>query len=204
MKQCNKCKENKELSQFTNGQLKRKSSWCRSCESISNSENYKKNAEKIKAQTKAYVENNREKVKIQRAKHRKKNRVRIDAAIKEWVEKHREESNEIKVRWVKNNPEKRQISANKWVNNNPEKVNAQTAKYRATKLNATPFWLTEDQQKDIKEIYALAKELQWLSEEPLHIDHVMPLVNENICGLHVPWNLQIIPKSMNIKKGNRF
>jgi 5-methylcytosine-specific restriction endonuclease McrA len=75
---------------------------------------------------------------------------------------------------------------------------------RALKMKATPLWLTKEQKKEILEFYSLAKELQWLSEEPLHVDHIVPLQGKEVCGLHVPWNLQIIPKSMNLRKKNRL
>jgi 5-methylcytosine-specific restriction endonuclease McrA len=71
-------------------------------------------------------------------------------------------------------------------------------------MKATPLWLTKEQKKEILEFYSLAKELQWLSEEPLHVDHIVPLQGKEVCGLHVPWNLQIIPKSMNLRKKNRL
>jgi hypothetical protein len=50
----------------------------------------------------------------------------------------------------------------------------------------------------------LAKELQWLSEDKLQVDHEIPLQGENISGLHVPWNLQVIPASKNQSKGNKY
>jgi hypothetical protein len=88
--------------------------------------------------------------------------------------------------------------------NFPDKKNALTAKRRANKLNATPKWLNKEQHTEMRNFYTIAKELQWLSEERLEVDHIIPLQGENVSGLHVPWNLQILPKSMNVKKGNKI
>lgn len=36
------------------------------------------------------------------------------------------------------------------------------------------------------------------------MDHVIPIKNDRISGLDVPWNIQIIPKAMNDVKGSSF
>lgn len=78
------------------------------------------------------------------------------------------------------------------------------ANYHASKLHRTPPWLTESQLAEISQFYEWAKELQWLSNQPLEVDHIVPLQGKNVCGLHVPWNLQILPQDLNRRKSNSF
>lgn len=91
-----------------------------------------------------------------------------------------------------------------WTKNNPGKANAHTALRYAAKTKCTPKWLTKEHKKQIEWFYETAKELEWLSEDKLTVDHIEPLRGEISCGLHVPWNLQIIPARINYSKGNKL
>ena len=110
-------------------------------------------------------------------------------------------------RWLKTHPENKHLanaSVRAWRKSNPDKVNALRAKRRASKLQRTPKWLTKEQLTKIEEFYTVANELSWLSEDGLHVDHIVPLQGENVSGLHVPWNLQVVPAKLNLSKGNKF
>ncbi len=87
---------------------------------------------------------------------------------------------------------------------NKDKVNFYKAKYRAVKLNATPKWLTKQNLIEIQDIYFCCSEYNRLLEEQYHVDHIIPLQGEYICGLHVPWNLQILTAKENQNKGNKY
>jgi 5-methylcytosine-specific restriction endonuclease McrA len=88
--------------------------------------------------------------------------------------------------------------------NNKAKRCAKQAKYKAAKLNATPNWLTKYQLIEIEQIYIDTKECQWLSEEQLQVDHIVPLQGKEVCGLHVPWNLQVLTATQNRIKSNNL
>lgn len=90
-----------------------------------------------------------------------------------------------------------------WRLNNPGKANARTARRAAAKAQRTPKWLTSLQHSQISMFYeasaALTKELNIKFE----VDHVAPLRGKHVSGLHVPWNLQVIPKIENLMKANK-
>ena len=75
---------------------------------------------------------------------------------------------------------------------------------RSRKLGATPAWLSQKQLSQIKYLYWLSKDLETTSGQKYHVDHIVPLQGRHVCGLHVPWNLQVIPAEINLSKGNRY
>ena len=90
-----------------------------------------------------------------------------------------------------------------WAKSNRDVKNSNNAKRRAAKLQATPPWLTTHQLQEIDEHYAMAKELEKVFPWPQHVDHIEALQGNDVCGLHVPWNLQILSRKANLEKGNR-
>jgi hypothetical protein len=67
-----------------------------------------------------------------------------------------------------------------------------------------PTWLSEEQLSVIADFYAHAKDCEVVSGEKYHVDHIVPLQGKDICGLHVPWNLQVLPADVNISKSNKY
>lgn len=93
-----------------------------------------------------------------------------------------------------------------WYRANPGKANAKRRRYEASKLQRTPAWLTKEQLIEIEDFYILAQELAWLNQDgkAFHVDHIIPLQGEQVSGLHVPWNLQLLSAEENSSKGNKF
>lgn len=69
---------------------------------------------------------------------------------------------------------------------------------------ATPNWLTEQHKLQILEFYDKAQQLSIETGIKHHVDHICPINGINSCGLHVPWNLQILTETENLSKGNRL
>ena len=77
-------------------------------------------------------------------------------------------------------------------------------KRKAAKLQAIPSWLSTVQLEEIDYLYKLREEVNSLSDYEYEVDHIVPLQGKNVCGLHVPWNLQLLPKEVNRAKSNKF
>lgn len=69
---------------------------------------------------------------------------------------------------------------------------------------ATPKWLTAEQKMEIRLKYRLAIELTRRTGVRYAVDHIIPLQGESVSGLHVPWNLDVIPQEENLKKSNKL
>ena len=106
--------------------------------------------------------------------------------------------------WTAANKERKKIKAQAEYKRNKSEYAARKAKYRACKLQASPPWLTPQQLHNISNLYRLCGKINDQTGKPHHVDHVVPLQGKNICGLHVPWNLAIIPASMNLAKSNKY
>ena len=68
----------------------------------------------------------------------------------------------------------------------------------------TPCWLTEYDWRVMDAFYHLAKYLTKQTGIRYEVDHIIPLQGKFVSGLHVPDNLQIITKSANSAKRNRY
>jgi hypothetical protein len=68
---------------------------------------------------------------------------------------------------------------------------------------ATPKWISFQQKQAIKALYQQAMTLTSITGERYVVDHIVPLINPKVCGLHVPWNLRVITQEENLKKSNK-
>lgn len=115
-----------------------------------------------------------------------------------WRSRNRDRFNELTRR---NRNDKRREAERAYGARNKAKRAAGCAKRKATKLQATPAWA------DLGAIEAKYEEARNRSLETgvrHHVDHIVPLKSSVVCGLHVHWNLQVLPAVENLSKGNRM
>ena len=133
-------------------------------------------------------------------KHYQENRDVILERKKEYRQENRDAVLESARKYRQENPD----VAKTWRKANPEKTIAYKASRRARKKQAQPPWLTEEHINQIIDKYKNSKHMKKLTGIEHHVDHIVPLKGENVCGLHVPWNLQVIPAKHNLEKHNHF
>lgn len=82
----------------------------------------------------------------------------------------------------------------------PDAEAAKVAKRRAARINATPAWA--DGVKMLA-IYAECRRISISTGVVHHVDHIVPLESDLVCGLHCEANLQILTGAENLKKHNK-
>ena len=118
-------------------------------------------------------------------------------ARKKWRKENRDKCIQYGKDYYNRNPDRMKQFWTDYSKRNPELRAFHTAKRRAAKLQATPSWLTEEHWDQIRSLYEACP-------KGFHVDHIIPLQGKNVRGLHVPWNLQIIPAEDNLRKSNRI
>lgn len=161
---------------------------------------YEKNKERIKARVSEYRARNLEIIKKKKSEYLKKVR-------KEdwWIETHsKKRANQCK-NWRKNNQSKVKNYNKKYKTENSELCGIIAGRRVSSKRSRTPKWLTKEHKAQIDQF---TKEVKRLNKEQgsraYHVDHIIPLNNPKVSGLHVPWNLQILTASENSSKNDKF
>jgi len=156
---------------------------------------YKSNhSEAGKAKMKRYQQKNKE---LLAEKHRKwyaKNRLAVLAALK--VNEH---DKGVKRQYRLKNKESINKRISAWQKANPEKGRAKTARYRSAKYGAIVGWANDF---FIGEAYSLASLRTKVTGIKWSVDHIVPLQNPIVCGLHCEDNLRVITAIENSAKRN--
>ena len=111
-----------------------------------------------------------------------KNKEKIMEAHKRWRAKDKERTKKMM-----HNARKQ------WERNNKHVIREKGANRRANEGKAS---LGGAYKKETRKIYKLAH------SAGMTVDHIWPIKGENFCGLHVPWNLQIMTSEENTVKYN--
>lgn len=182
LKKCNKCNQEKSLDDFyKNIRMKDGfNTFCILCHRLDS--NIRKNKNRaipeFKQKELVYKKLYREKTVMQRA-----------AYMAQW----RQENKEHLAKYDK-----------EYRNNNKSRTNYWCQLRKISIMQRTPKWLTEDDLWMIEQAYELAAYREKIFGFKWHVDHIIPLRGKTVSGLHTPYNLQVIPATINQRKSNLY
>lgn len=164
---------------------------------------YAQNKELILKRNASWRQNNKGKISQIHDEYYKQNRQHILEYGKKWRKENSERYKLIVQEWQIRNIDRVKIKHKEWSANNRDRRNAIEATRRCAKLNATPSWLNSEDLMRIDCFYLAAKCITKFAGIKIEVDHIIPLKGKNVRGLHVPWNLQLLPSHINKSKGNK-
>ena len=148
-------------------------------------ESYQKDPEPIKARSRKYHHLHKEQYQEQYEKNKEKYREQN----KVWYEKNRNYTRSL---------------ARKRRKKNKSKFIQYDRLYKSMRQQAQPKWLTEHEKEQMILLYDQARHLTKTTGIKHTVDHIIPICNKKVCGLHVLQNLQILTQSENSSKGNKL
>lgn len=123
------------------------------------------------------------------------------AAGRRYYEKNRET---VIARAAARPSEEKRQHKQRYKDENPELYKALTSVRKRRHRDATPPWITKEQKFVMRKLYLQAMEMTKITGERYVVDHIVPLISEEVCGLHVPWNLRVITQEENLRKSNKI
>ena len=122
---------------------------------------------------------------------------------KAWHQKNKEKHSELTSKWYAENKENHLENSRIWYANNRHRKIATTSAREKRVINATPAWLSNEQKLQIQAHYKQALQLS-IEGVKYEVDHIVPIKNKIVCGLNVPWNMQVITRQENRSKATKF
>lgn len=76
-----------------------------------------------------------------------------------------------------------------------DKSNQRCSRAKQAKFTDELTYFINQEAHELRKLRNKLTGIEW------HVDHILPLKGKNVCGLHIWNNLQVIPKTLNLRKG---
>ncbi|AZU97897.1 hypothetical protein [Vibrio phage LP.1] len=159
---------------------------CVQCSRYTSSKYREENREELRRKGREYAQENSNNWKEYIKLYEKKYPGRIERIKKQYALRQKSDPSLLKAR---------KAACKKYYEHNKAYHHSMIAKRRANKLNATPSFFVKRKCCDI---YRESK------INGMHVDHIVPLQSDFVCGLHWHGNMQLLSPSENQSKGNRY
>lgn len=191
------CKRGHVATRFT------KTAICTDCNREQSAAWSRENADKKAIADAAYRQQNLEKSRQRDRDYYAATREVAKAKRRDYHTRTADARHEASRKWREANSDKARATQARFRAENKDKINAWAAFRRARKAQGY-MMLSSEQKAAVIAFYTEARK-RTIETGILHeVDHIHPLAGKNFSGLHVPWNLQVIPSSENRRKGNRL
>ena len=205
MKQCSKCNCNKSLDAFyfKDAKTGRKDTVCKDCRNYIQVLKYNARSDVIAFRSNKPAKRTVEDIANYKREWASKNKERLQIQRKEYYRKNREHLLRRVAAWVENNTKRVRQTKQKWKDLNPDCLYAARIRRGRALKDARPKWVDNEwEQFAMQEMYSLRRLRSVVTGVEWHVDHEVPLLSKNVCGLHCVSNLRVIPAIENLRKNN--
>lgn len=122
----------------------------------------------------------------------------ISDKTKRWAQRNQDKVRLARIKFYRKHADRLREKHRKWMRDNKKQVYAYNATKRKRVKQATPPWARSG-----TEVFKQMRAFYLKRPNGCHVDHIIPLRGKNVCGLHVPWNLQYLSATENLSKYNK-